>query len=432
MIGRIDAEWKRLNSVAVHKPGIEAFFGLLNPSAALYERPFSRYKARIEHEAMVESLKNDFGVTVKRLDETILRAADARKNIREELHGLAMKTIRFEGSGASVSAARSAFKAWENSYDSNHFLDIILLRPVIGAGAPRRRLPMRGYTKVAPLSNLYFMRDQQIVSHAGVFLGRMSLPQRRPEPGLTKILWDALGMPITGAAQAPATIEGGDFMPLGDFALIGRGSRTNQAGIEQFLSSGLSYDEVAAVDKPEHPLLPQGNSDRMIDMHLDTYFNVAGSNAVVGSSLLMKRANVTVYSKVSNGRYAIGKARQNLYEYIRSKGFDVIDISVIEQMSYASNFLCIKDGTILAADTRRNMPLVLMDLSAKAKSDPKTYGRLFRTAKNEYSMIKRGHRVFPDTASVRDSGIDFKSINVENLTGGYGGVHCMTAALSRS
>lgn len=432
MTGRIKAEWQRLNEVAVHRPGIEAFFGLLNPNASLYERPFSRYKAGIEHDTMVDVLKKDFGVRVRRLEEEILKAAGTRKAIHRELRSTAIKTLKFEGSRRSIKATESTLKLWKAYYDSSHFFDILLLRPLIGAGKAAKQSHLQNYTKIAPLSNLYYMRDQQIVSDVGIFIGSMSTLQRKPEPLLTAILWKALGLQVAGAAHPPASIEGGDFMPMKDFALIGCGSRTNEAGVKQFLSIGSNYDEVAVVHKPEHPMLPQGRQDSMIDMHLDTYFNVAGSAVVVGSTALMNRAAVDIYAKASKGRYVKGKARQNLYEYISAKGFNILDISLIEQMSYASNFLCIKDGTILAVDSNRNMPLVLRDLEGKARSNNGTYGKLFNEAKREYLNIKRSGSAFPNPKILREFGIDFKSIDVENLTGGYGGVHCMTAAIGRS
>ncbi|MEM0201559.1 MAG: arginine deiminase family protein [Candidatus Micrarchaeaceae archaeon] len=432
MMGRINAEWSRLKKVVVHKPGIEAFFGLLNPSASLYERPFNRYKARAEHDTMAEALKDDFGVNVKYLDIEILNAADRHKKIKEELERSASKSLKFEGNRENVALGKSTFKSWMEYYDSNQFFDILLLRPTIAAVGHKPKGTKPAYAKVAPLSNMYFMRDQQIVSDKGVFMSNMLMPQRKPETEITELLWKAMGLPISGKAHSPATIEGGDFIPMGNFALIGIGSRTNKLGVKQFLSKGCRYDEIAVVHRPKHPLIRPGSADMMIDMHLDTYFNAAGSSIVVGSAELMKQAQVDIYSRISKGGYSMERQKQNLYEYISSKGFNIIGISLIEQLSYASNFLCIKDGTILAADSKKNMPLVLMDLGNKAEMHRSTYGTLFKEARKEYQKLKAGNSVFPNGKAAREFGIDFKSIDIENLTGGYGGIHCMTAAIERS
>ena len=53
MEGRIRAEWDRLRKVIVHKPDIEMFFGLLDPSASLYERAFNQTAALKEHDRFV-------------------------------------------------------------------------------------------------------------------------------------------------------------------------------------------------------------------------------------------------------------------------------------------------------------------------------------------------------------------------------------------
>ena len=45
-------------------------------------------------------------------------------------------------------------------------------------------------TENEPLSNLYFMRDQQAVTDRGIVMSRMSKPQRMREPEITKFLWD--------------------------------------------------------------------------------------------------------------------------------------------------------------------------------------------------------------------------------------------------
>jgi hypothetical protein len=60
-------------------------------------------------------------------------------------------------------------------------------------------------------------------------------------------------------------------------------------GVGQKLQSGLGFDEVEAVHQPHHPLIPGEKRDPMINMHLDTFFNVASSSVVVGSDELYLR-----------------------------------------------------------------------------------------------------------------------------------------------
>ena len=133
-----------------------------------------------------------------------------------------------------------------------------------------------------PLSNLYFMRDQQMVTDKGIFMSRMAKPQRRREPVVTRFLWEILGAKVVHATTEPGTIEGGEFIPLKDFALIGIGDRTNRSAVDQLLQHGVGFHEVGVVHQPNHPLIPGNECDPMIDMHLDTYFNIASSKVVGG------------------------------------------------------------------------------------------------------------------------------------------------------
>ena len=177
-------------------------------------------------------------------------------------------------------------------YDGGHFFNLLLLHPTLDLekGGKAARAIHLGVTENDPLANLYFMRDQQAVTDKGIFLSRMSKPQRAGEPSLTKFVWQALGEQIIHETQSPGTFEGGDFIPMKDFALVGFGDRTNRSGVDQMLEFGLNFDEVAVVHQPSHPLIPGDEIDPMIDMHVDTYFNIAGSGVAVGSELLLKRA----------------------------------------------------------------------------------------------------------------------------------------------
>ncbi|MDA4114510.1 MAG: arginine deiminase family protein [Thaumarchaeota archaeon] len=432
MTTKVRAEWEKLHRVAVHRPGIEMWYGLLAPYASLYERAFNQYEARNEHERLEYTLRHEFKIEVIRLKDNILDLADRSPDVRARLVRAALQEMEFVGD--RTEATKASRELTENSevLDAGHFFNILLLQPRLdleeGRGA---RAVHVNVTERTPLSNLYFMRDQQAVTDRGIFLSRMSKPQRQNEPKITKFLWESLGEPVIHETQAPGTFEGGDFIPMKEFALVGTGDRTNASAVEQMLKYGLDFDEVGVVHQPAHPLIPGSERDPMVDMHLDTYFNVASSGVVVGSELLLKAAKVDVYHRKGKGRYGKSAKTTSLHDYIKGKGFEVVNLTTLEQLSYASNFLCVRDGVILAVEVDRIVRKVLGGLESKSKRNPERYGRLFAQAKKDYQALKDEARFFPNKKEFYEFGIDALPIALTNLTGGYGGAHCMTAALHR-
>ena len=431
MDGKINAEWDRLGKVAVHRPGVEAFFGILDPSASLYNKPFNLHSSQTEHDELVRVLKDQFGVIVVRLKDSLVGSADSSESIKNRLQSIASKRIVYSGDAVSARAARREMQVNSNSYGSDYFFDAALLNPNVRVSSHNGNITASTTLK-NPISNMYFMRDQQIVTDRGVFISRMSKPQRQGETDIARLFWDSIGLPISGVAQKPAFIEGGDYMPMNDFALIGTGRRTNLSGAKQLISNALNFDEVAIVRSPENEMLPKAYADQMIDMHLDTYFNVAGSATIVGSKYMLESSRLQTYVRERKGEYKKSGGTTSLYKYIIEKGFNLIDIPIIEQLSYATNFLCIRDGTILAVDEIPILKKTLEYISGKAKGDPSIYGRLLKHIRAEYAKMRGRNRVFPNDSRSRENGLDAYTVSLTNLTGGYGGAHCMTAAFRRA
>jgi len=430
MDAKVRAEWEPLRQVVVHRPGMEMFFGLLEPYASLYERAFSRLKARKEHERLEDALAYEFNISIIPFKKTILDAADHDPAVRERLVELALGSIEFTGDPEEARLAKEDLKRNIPLLDSGHFFNILLLTPAIEVrGDKGARAIHLNITEREPLANLHFMRDQQAVTDKGLVLGSMAKPQRRRETLLTGLLWEIIRIPAVHRTSLPATFEGGDFMPLGDFALVGTGDRTNPEGVSQFLGNGISFDEVGVVHQPLHPLLPGDRADPMIDMHLDTYFNVASSGVAVGSEDLLSQARVDVYTREGDGVYTMDPHPTDLYRYITGKGFGVI--TTLEQMAYAANFLCVRDGKILAVEVDQVVREVITNLQAGAARDPGRYGKLLARVEQDYRTLKSEGEFFPHKSAVYQHDIDAYPIILENLTGGYGGAHCMTCALKR-
>lgn len=86
----------------------------------------------------------------------------------------------------------------------------------------------------AGLLDAVFAYDPSIVTDAGALLLRPGKPERLAEVALAERSYADLGIPMLGRIEAPGTVEGGDTLWLDERTLaVGRGYRTNGAGIEQ-------------------------------------------------------------------------------------------------------------------------------------------------------------------------------------------------------
>lgn len=425
---QIKAEWDSLKEVMIHKPQLETFFGLLEPDTFLYERHFSIKKACRELDCLEMKLK-DNGIKVHELTHVMIQRAEENDFLKRKLADIAINNIRFAGKPEDRENAKDKFREAieEEIIDIDQLINIIMLNPTIELSAKQPSVRC-----VEPLANLIFMRDQQAISDKGVIFGSMCQHQRRREITLTKLAFEAIGCRIACDVDPPGTFEGGDFLPLKDFALIGLGPRSNVEGITQILKKGgTSFDEVGIVVSPSHPFLPE--TDPQVCMHLDTYLNAAADGVLVGQKMLLEQAKVDIYQRVSKKPLQYQKGRTTtLMEYLHKKDFHVIDIATLEQVCYASNFLCIEDSYILSVDVEEIAPLRLYSLLEKVKENKKKYERLYEEALKNYEEGRKTGEFFPHKKELREHGIEYTHISVSNITGGYGGIHCLTCALSRS
>ena len=116
-------------------------------------------------------------------------------------------------------------------------------------GATVVSLPMDAETT---LDSIY-TRDASIVCERGVILCNMGKRARASEPAAQARVYAALGSPpVIGAIEEPGRLEGGDVVWLDTRTIVvGRGYRTNAAGIQQLrtLLAG-SIDELIEVPLP--------------------------------------------------------------------------------------------------------------------------------------------------------------------------------------
>lgn len=438
---RIRAEWDGLREVMIHTPAIEVVFGLLEPETFLYERYFRYEEALDEHRNLkktLEGILKDECVKVYELKKVIIEKAKTDREIGNELIRIAFEHIRFAGRKKEVIRA---FKRLEKAIergeiDLEQLINLVLLNPTVRVDAERPEVIC-----TEPLANLVFVRDQQVITDKGAVIGRMCKSQRRREVILTKLALKALGANIVSQVKSPGFFEGGDFLPMKDFALIGVGARTNRVGVRQILNSGgLGFNEVGVVSWPKEAprevendplvqLVVGPEPDPQVCMHLDTYLNVASDCVVIGYKPLLKTADLKIWQKITEGQYEEGETMK-LIDYLKVKEFHIVEITTLEQMCYASNFLCLKNGLILAVDVEENIPYRYSSLSRAFSENPLKYAKIRHKFEDN---IETQAKFFPERVKkeLKKFGIEFKTLALPNMTGGYGGIHCMTCALSR-
>jgi arginine deiminase len=346
--------------------------------------------------------------------------------VARELRQRVEEAVGFHGPGAA--RARREFRYGLPILDGELLVETLVLNPEFEFVRGRGPRSVSSYTTLrVPLTNLFFLRDQQAITDRGIVVGRLAKPQRRRETEITSFVWRASGeKPVARITRG--TFEGGDYLPAGDFALLGTGDRTSPAGVREFLASGVAVPEIAVVHQPRHPLLDR--PDTMVNMHVDTYLNFPGEGVAVGHRDMLAAARVDVYHR-DQGEYRRSYETRLLPYLEKTHGFRVIGISTLEQLCYASNFLTVRDRTIVVPDVGRNAERVLANLRRNAERFPRRYGRLYLRAAKEFGELRASGEFFPNKPEMRQLGVSSVRVPLENLTGAYGGAHCLTATLER-
>ena len=128
------------------------------------------------------------------------------------------------------------------------------------------------------LSDAVFVQDPSFVTRAGAVLLNMGKALRKNEPRLHREIYESLQVPVIGQLTGEATVESGDCVWIDpDTLAIGRGARTNQAGIEAVEAELGPIDVVVANagitrDAPFHKMTPQQWKE-VVDTNLTGVFN---------------------------------------------------------------------------------------------------------------------------------------------------------------
>jgi arginine deiminase len=406
----VDAEYDRLESVRLHTPGIEILGGGLDPAANLFLESVPPAQARREHERIAGALA-DAGVEVHQLaDDVPTRVLD----------GMVRERVTVED--ADGTERPEALEDVVDLFEPREKLGLVLGRATLRghdvADADRTRWGRPGETPSPtvslerPVSNLYYQCDTSLVGDRGPVLCNMYHAIRQAELPYVRAAWEGVGADVVHEMREEP-IEGGEFVPLGEFALVGVSAeidgeeetiRTSYAAGERLLGSGaLGFEEVGLV---RAPLSADRNLAREHDtfertMHLLGWFNVAAEGLAVVYERLAETSIVDVYERTGDG-YERDRSVPFL-DYLDGKGYDIVAATWEER--WPANFLALGDGAVLP----------VYEADEDGAYDPALNPTI-------EALKERGVDVVPDGTGLAP----------EALVRGAGGIRCMSMPMRRS
>ncbi|MDS1268760.1 arginine deiminase [Lipingzhangella sp. LS1_29] len=238
----VNSEVGHLRQVIMHRPDLELRrLTPRNSAELLFDDVLWVRRAQEEHLAFHQLLQ-DRGVRVHLLHElleTVLDIPEARSHILER-----SLDERFHGPLA-LDPVRNAFDAMDTPTLRRHLVGGITKRELLDQVDEPPSVWLHGLDPedfvLTPLPNHLFTRDTSCWIYGGVAVNAMRKKARRRETIHYEAIygWHPLfsggdfARWAPGSAWAPATLEGGDVMPLGNGAvLVGLSERTQPQAVE--------------------------------------------------------------------------------------------------------------------------------------------------------------------------------------------------------
>jgi arginine deiminase len=274
----VDSEVGRLRQVILHRPDLE--LKRLTPDNAadlLFDDLLWVAEAQAEHDAFATALR-DRGVVVHYYAELFaqtLGIGEARTYVLDRIFD-----PRLLGPLA-VDALRGAVEGLDPADLARFLIGGITKREILELGPEPKSIAFHALDPdgfvLCPLPNLLYQRDSSSWIYGGVSVNAMRRRARRQETISDEAIYrwhpmfaaDGFEIWLHGPDAAPATIEGGDILVLGDGAvLVGMSERTQPQAVEmladRLFTSGAA-DRLVAIDMPKSRAF----------MHLDTVLTMA-------------------------------------------------------------------------------------------------------------------------------------------------------------
>jgi arginine deiminase len=275
----VQSEVGRLRQVILHRPDLE--LKRLTPDNAadlLFDDVLWVSRAQEEHDAFAGVLR-DRGVIVHYYSDLLAQTLDT-----SEARGYLLDRAfdhRWHGRLAA-DMLRESLDGLDSPSLAAHLVGGITKREIAELGPEPKSIAFHSLDPdafvLAPLPNLLYQRDTSCWIYGGVSINAMRRQARVRESALAEAIyrWHPMfagaGFSVWyhGADAAPATIEGGDILVLGNGAVLaGMSERTTPQAIEnlaaQLFAAGAATSLVA-IDMPK----------RRAFMHLDTLLTMAG------------------------------------------------------------------------------------------------------------------------------------------------------------